>query len=340
MESLSEIQTTNTKESQKGNEFQMSADVFYQTHTFSGVSECYHISGVPPDQVWASNVRHLILKYTKGVIQHRVNDPYIGFCQGIHTVNNENELIYINKDYDIKKLSKDMKTTTTFIESTDNTWKPRCVHWSPFTGDLLVGMYSNEPRDDTDDMYDADGTGKVFRYNKSGQLTQTIQYENTELELYRQPNYVTENNNGDVVVSDYESAVVVTDRGGRRRFSYTGHPPGSNLGPLGICTDAMSHILVCCRITETIHVLDKNGKYLFHLLEEKHGISEPRSLSFDVNARHLCVGSSFIENITEHNNLQDEHTPRPHGESLSCSTQAKTVVCSTDIQTDKKTDNN
>uniref|UniRef100_K1QZC9 Uncharacterized protein n=1 Tax=Magallana gigas TaxID=29159 RepID=K1QZC9_MAGGI len=133
-------------------------------------------------------------------------------------------------------------------------------------------------------MYDADGTGKVFRYNKSGQLTQTIQYENTELELYRQPNYVTENNNGDVVVSDYESAVVVTDRGGRRRFSYTGHPPGSNLGPLGICTDAMSHILM--------------------------------------NTHPVPMGKA----------CPAQHKP--------CKNKKKTVVCSTDIQTDKKTDNN
>ncbi|XP_052696269.1 uncharacterized protein LOC128174883 [Crassostrea angulata] len=187
-------------------------------------------------------------------------------------------------------------------------------------------MYKNEPIDDTDDIYDADGTtprtGKITRYNQNGQLTQTIQHENTGLELYRQPNYVTENNNGDVVVSDYESAVVVTERGGRHRFSYTGHPPGSNLGPLGICTDAMSHILVCCKVTETIHILDKNGKYLFHLAGKIQGIGEPVSLSYDVNAHHIWVGSPFIENITENDNLQDEHSPRPDEETLSCSTQA------------------
>uniref|UniRef100_K1QSB8 Uncharacterized protein n=1 Tax=Magallana gigas TaxID=29159 RepID=K1QSB8_MAGGI len=58
-----------------------------------------------------------------------------------------------------------------------------------------------------------------------------------------EPNYITENNNGDIAVSDYD-AVVVTEREGRHRFSYTGHPAESVLRPRGICTDALSHILV------------------------------------------------------------------------------------------------
>eukprot|EP00105_Crassostrea_gigas_P009812 XP_011424898.1 PREDICTED: uncharacterized protein LOC105326507 [Crassostrea gigas] len=333
MESLIEIQTTKTKESQKENECQlqrMSADDFYQSLTIAGVSQCSHISCVTSDRLWISGVSDLILKNLSNVLLHRVNDPCSGYNQGIHTLNSESELIYINKDYYIKKLSKNMETTTTFIESTEYAWKTRCVYWSPSTGDLLVGMYRSKPTDDTDDIYYADDTtprtGKVTRYNQKGQLTQTIQYENKRLELYRQPNYITENNNGDVVVSDYESAVVVTERGGKHRFSYTGHPPGSNLGPLGICTNAMSHILVCCQITETVQVLDKNGQFLFHLLEKSQEMGVPRSMSYDGKTHRLWVGSSFISyiglSITEQDNLQDEHTQRPDVDILSSSTPA------------------
>eukprot|EP00105_Crassostrea_gigas_P013743 XP_011430158.2 PREDICTED: uncharacterized protein LOC105330250 [Crassostrea gigas] len=166
------------------------------------------------------------------------------------------------------------------LKRTDSTWGPWCVYWSPSTGDLLVGMYN----DDT-------GTGKVTRYNQSGQLTQTIQNHNTGLRLYSYPINITENNNGDVVVSDWSGAVVVTESGGRHRFSYTGHPSGSKLWPQGICTDPLSHILVCDYTTNTVQMLDSDGQFLSHLLIRPSGIFSPRSLSYDVNTHRLWVGS-------------------------------------------------
>lgn len=65
MESLIEIQTTKTKESQKENECQlqrMSADDFYQSLTIAGVSQCSQISCVTSDRLWISGVSDLILK--------------------------------------------------------------------------------------------------------------------------------------------------------------------------------------------------------------------------------------------------------------------------------------
>ena len=60
----------------------------------------------------------------------------------------------------------------------------------------------------------------------SGYLTQTIQNTVTGHALFTIPLFITENTNQDVVVSD-TGRVVVTDRGGRLRFSYTGPPSGS-----------------------------------------------------------------------------------------------------------------
>nr|XP_034309354.1 uncharacterized protein LOC117683692 [Crassostrea gigas] len=224
-----------------------------------------------------------MLTDTTGVPLHRVEDSCNGYNRGIHTVNSESELIYIDWNYNINKLSMDMKTTTTFIERTDSTCRPWCVYWSPSTGDLLVGMWN-------------DGTGKVTRYNQSGQLTQTIQYHNTGRGLYIVPHYITENNNGDVVVSGSD-AVVVTERGGRHRFSYTGHPSGSRLDPYGICTDALSHILVCDGITKTIQMLDKDGQFLSHLLTKSQEMGVPCSLSYDVNTHRLWVGSRYNNKV-------------------------------------------
>ncbi|XP_052692736.1 uncharacterized protein LOC128171011 [Crassostrea angulata] len=320
MESLSEIPTTGTEKPQQGNQCLlklMSPPELLPSLTVTGVVRCDHISCVTSDRVWVSHWDDLMLTDTTGVPLHRVQDSCSDYFYGLHTVNSESELIYIDRNYNINKLSKDMKTTTSFIERTDSTWGPRCVYWSPSTGDLLVGMYIYRTK-----------TGKVTRYNQSGQLTQTIQYHNTGLGLYSKPNYITENNNGDVVVSDWSDAVVVTERGGRYRFSYTGHPSGSGLVPHGICTDALSHILVCDDRTETVQMIDRDGQFLSHLLIRPSGIFRPRSLSYDVNTHHLWVGSRdnntvvIYRYITRQDALTDEHTPRPDEDIMSSSTPA------------------
>uniref|UniRef100_K1RWT6 Uncharacterized protein n=1 Tax=Magallana gigas TaxID=29159 RepID=K1RWT6_MAGGI len=251
MESLSGIPTPGTEKPQQGNQCLlklMSPPELLHSHTLTGVEYCGHISCVTSDWVWVSDGNNLILTDTTGDLVHRVEDSRSGLhCRGFHTVNSESELIYIHRKHKINKLSKDMKTTITFIKRTYTTWRPQCLYWSPSTGDLLVGM-----------CYIHTGTAKVTRYNQSGQLTRTIQHDNTGRGLYRYPHYITENNNGDVVVSD-RRAVVVTEPGGRHRFSYTGPPSGLGLEPGGICTDALSHILVYDGRTKTVQMLDKDG---------------------------------------------------------------------------------
>ncbi|XP_052693135.1 uncharacterized protein LOC128171383 isoform X2 [Crassostrea angulata] len=323
MESLSAIQITERGNRRVGNQCLLkltSGAEFHQSLTVTGVGCCDHISCVTSDRVWVSDrENNLILTDTTGVPLQRVEVSWSG--RGLHTVNSESELIYIDINDNINKLSKDMKRTTTFIERTGSTWRPQCVYLSPFTGDLLVVMYQYRTK-----------TGKVTRYNQSGQLTQTIQYNNTGRGQYRSPCYITENNNGDVVVSDYidfvSGAVVVTERGGRHLFSYTGHPSGSRLYPHGICTDALSHILVCDVGTNTVQMLNKDGQFLSHLLTKSPVMRGPRSLSYDVNTHRLCVGSwnnnkvCVYRYITRQDALTDEHTPRPDEEAMSSSSPA------------------
>nr|XP_034318682.1 uncharacterized protein LOC105324463 isoform X2 [Crassostrea gigas] len=267
---------------------------FHQSLTVPGVHCCFHISCVTSHRVWVSDHRNvLILTDTTGVPLYRVEDLCSGY--GIHTVNSDSELIYIDRNYNINKLLKNMKTTITFIDRTDWSWVPRCVYWSPSTGDLLVGMH-----------YTSIMTGKVTRYNQSGQLTQTIKHYNKGLKLYKRPGYITENNNGDVVVSDSD-AVVVTQLGGRHRFSYTGHSTGSGLRPNGISTDALSHILVCDDKTKTVQMIDKDGQFLSHLLIRPSGIFSPQSLSYDVNTHRLWVGSGFNNTVVIYSYITSEY---------------------------------
>lgn len=254
----------------------MSSPELYQSFRVLGVDRCYHISCETSQLVWVSkDKKNLFLTSTDGDTLHNLNDFKSGLY-GFHTVNDEGELIYIEKNYNINKLSYDLKTTTTILVSKER--KPWCVYCSPRTGDLLIGM---------DRM--------VTRYNQAGQLTLKIQHANGHKELFHKPRYITENNNGDIVVSDYNSlsgAVVVTERRGRHRFSYTGHPIGSGLQPGGICTDALSNILVCDGRSGRVQLLDKDGQFLSYLLL-KQSIDQQRtySLSYDANTHHLWVGS-------------------------------------------------
>ncbi|XP_062597700.1 uncharacterized protein LOC134259119 [Saccostrea cucullata] len=252
--------------------------VLQKSVTVSGVSGCKHITHVSTDRVWISdNEGNLILTNTRGDILDKVTD-LDQFGGGVHTVSSNSAVIYIDSDRNIIKLSKD-KVKITLIPYT-SPWLPRSVYSSPSTGHLLVGIRNN----DTD-------TGQVNRYTNTGEHIQTIQHDNTGQGLYSDPDYITENRNGDVIVSDFVRGVVVTDSRGRHRFFYRGTTSGSGLRPRGICTDALSHILLCEAYTHTIHIIDQDGLYLTQIEREQHGIYKPYGLSYDCDTQLLWVGS-------------------------------------------------
>lgn len=252
----------------------------HQCIKVTDIHSCNHISRVTSELVWVSYYNTLNLTNTKGERQHHLEDLKYGF--GLHTVNSESELIYISNNNAIKKLSKDMTKITTVIERRDMKWEPLCVYWSSTTNDLLVGMYKIHT-----------ATGNITRYNQTLTRIQTIQYDEQGLEMLKKPIYIAENNNGDVLVSDNMRALVVTTREGRHRFSYTGYPPGSGLSPCGICTDVMSHILICDEMTNTLQILNEDGQFLRYLLKKTEVNEILHSLNYDVKTHFLWVGTDF-----------------------------------------------
>ncbi|XP_048751001.2 uncharacterized protein LOC125662717 [Ostrea edulis] len=178
-------------------------------------------------------------------------------------------------------------------------WRPQCVYCSPSTGELIVGMLNNY-------------TGKVIRYSSSGQHILTIQHGNTGHTLYNVPHYITENTNGDIIVSDWihydRGAVVVTESRGRHRFSYTGPPSGSSLAPHGVCTDALSHILVCDDHTDTVQMIDKDGHFLSLLLTRQHGINKPWGLNYDDKTHLLWVGLRNTNIVSVYRYIQRKYS--------------------------------
>lgn len=78
---------------------------------------------------------------------------------GRYIVNKDNELIYIDKKYNIIKLLSDFKNKIEFIILKDFMWKLFCVYSFKIIGDLLIGMYKYDIR-----------MGKVNWYNYIGEL--------------------------------------------------------------------------------------------------------------------------------------------------------------------------
>lgn len=279
-----------------------SSPVFQKTLTVNVLGPCYHISCMSADQIFVSAKHEILLTGDK---LYSVKDSAVKgrIESGNHTVNADNDLFYIDTYYNIKKLSNDRRTTSIVMKRSDSSWTPVSVFCSPYTEDLLVGMKKLEKGKDgfsRSDKNDYTPIGKVSRYDNTGQLTQTISHKNSPQTRYGYPSYITENMNGDVVVSDLtRQAVIVTSREGIYRFSYTGPPKGPALSPGGICTDALSHILVCDLRTKIVHMLGQNGAFLSYLLtifSTGIGIGL-QSLGYDIRTHQLLVGLSSTSNM-------------------------------------------
>jgi hypothetical protein len=275
-----------------------STPVLHRSICVTDVSYVLHISRVTSDLVWVCDDSNLVLTDTTGVALHHVTDVSSGY--GVHTVGRSGELIYIDSNYDVKQLSVENETTTTLLQGTFP-WEASCVYCSPTNGDLFLGIKNV----DENNPY---RYGIVYQFNSTGQqLIQTIQNDNTGLTLYNVPKYITKNRNGDVIVSDCDT-VVVTECWGRHRFSYSGPPSATSFLPGGICTDTLSHILVCDRNSHTVQMIDKDGHFLSLLLTSQHKLNIPLSLNYDDKISHLWVGSEDSNMVSVYRYMERGHS--------------------------------
>ncbi|XP_048731918.2 uncharacterized protein LOC125648917 [Ostrea edulis] len=250
-----------------------------------------HISFSPSGEVWASDDHgNLVQSDLQGnLLQVKsINKSPITGC---HTVTTEGDLLYIYRGKRaIYKVSRNKTTTLT----TTWTWTPEAIYSSHMNGDVLVGMYQ-------------DKDWKVTRYNKEGEKTQDIQKDDRGQDLYHSIEYITENSNGDICVSDWAAnKVVVVTRSGKHRFSYSGDPSQSGFSPSGICTDVLGRILVCngrnlsSSMFSSIHLLDKNGQFLTFLLAPQN----PRDVCID-DKQNLWVGCQGNPVVTVYKYLEE-----------------------------------
>ncbi|XP_061185585.1 uncharacterized protein LOC133193647 [Saccostrea echinata] len=249
------------------------------------INRVCHINCVTPTQVWISDYKYnLILMEiieNKLSVAHRVGDDSWGL--GVYTVSDTGDLIYIDRGSAIKKLSLDCRTNERLF-TIKNDWRPRCIYYSHFKRDLLIGMWKEK-------------RCRVVRYDISGQKIQNS--ENESPTLYKYPAYITENWNGDVIVADLDKhALVVTDQKGAYRFSYEGPQNGSQLDPRGVCTDGIGHILVSDWASSSVQIIDKDGVFLRTLLTVSNKNNPPYGLCYEETNHFLWVGYDNSSKVT------------------------------------------
>lgn len=165
-----------------------------------------------------------------------------------------------------------------------NAFKHSCIHASKITSDIFVAASNG-----------------VTRYSEKGKKLEKIQADDKGKDLYGRPIYITENSNGDIIVSDEQrKAIVVVDEIGRHRFDYKGHHSFPEFNPRGICTDVFGHILVCNHSYHhpSVHLLDENGHFLTSLLT-KHRFDEDLPQDVCVDDKHNLYVGCGIKNIID-----------------------------------------
>ncbi|XP_056006602.1 uncharacterized protein LOC130050461 [Ostrea edulis] len=248
-----------------------------------------HVFPVSPERAWVSDFNgNLYLMDTNGDVHHQRKGLANGL--GSHTVTKDGDFIYIDEDKTVKKVSKDFTMETLDI-SFHVPWIPCCVYSSHQSGDLLIGMWSRNPLGQI---------AMLKRYNQYGEKTfqvkWTYMYKENQ-DLYEYPQYITENSNGDVIVSDSsKDALVITDHSGNFRFNYTGQSePGFE--PNAISTDSLCRILVIDLFANKVHIIDQDGHFLGFLAIEKEDLYTFSGLSLDKKNSLLWLGSQSSDTV-------------------------------------------
>ncbi|XP_065944193.1 E3 ubiquitin-protein ligase TRIM71-like [Magallana gigas] len=211
----------------------------------------YDMAVTDDNKVWmGGQSRELKLFDLQGHLQHTVSIT----TRGIHLCMYNKQVVYSGTK-DVKMISDTDNVVTMF---TTGDWTPYGVT-SAASGDLLVCLRK-------------DDQSKVVRYSSTGTVLQEIQYDSQCQPLYKNAIYITENVNGDIIVTDREKkAVIVVDRLGIFRYSYSGVTFST------VTTDSIGHVIVTDYHGDKIHMLDRDGRFLRYIIPEG-GINVPRGV--------------------------------------------------------------
>nr|XP_019926568.2 uncharacterized protein LOC105337167 isoform X2 [Crassostrea gigas]XP_034327027.1 uncharacterized protein LOC105337167 isoform X2 [Crassostrea gigas] len=194
-------------------------------------------------------------------------------CLGMFLCMYNKQVVYSDQPNTAVRMISDTDTVVTMFTTGD--WKPYGVT-STASGDLLVCLRK-------------DDQSKVVRYSSTGTVLQEIQYDSQCQPLYKQVLYITENVNGDIIVTDLKKNVVIAvDRLGIFRYSYSGKD--SKFFACSVATDSVGHVIVTDFQGNKIHILDRDGRFLRYIIPEG-GIKDPRGVCI-LGHGEMMVGES------------------------------------------------
>ncbi|XP_078330168.1 uncharacterized protein LOC144617667 [Crassostrea virginica] len=191
------------------------------------------------------------------------------------------ELIYSDYSSNTVNIVRDGKTETLITPPREwSSWRLSCTK----SRDILVHVYKGSG---------PQRKNKIIRYQGQN-IKEEICNDGQGNLIFKDGGYslyMSENNNGDVCVSDVNAeTVVVVDKTGRVRFRYDGTPARreNSFDPRGIVTDALNQIIVTDINNHCLHILDQNGHFLRCI--DDCGLKDSWELSVDSEWR-LWVGS-------------------------------------------------
>lgn len=217
------------------------------TIDFGFLSDIRHIAYVKPGHLWVSGSSTLLQISLNGNKIETVDDA---LCwSGSFAVRKDGVLIYIDKNQRyIKEHNKG--TLIDLLKTRDELL--RCIHVSKRDNSLLVVIKDTEKR-----------KCRVIRYDMKRQGEEIL--IDGKQRLIEDPSYITENSNGDVVVSDEnKKRVVVVNSFGQHRFNIKKLRIGSHFSPHGTCTDDDGRIFV----------LDTYPPYYLYIFDQDGNLSQ------------------------------------------------------------------
>ncbi|XP_052697510.1 uncharacterized protein LOC128175723 [Crassostrea angulata] len=217
----------------------------------------YGMAVTDDNKVWMGGAsRKLKLFDLQGHLHHTVSITY----HGMYLCMYNKQVVYSDQSDKAVRMISDTDTVVTMFKTGD--WMPYGVT-SAASGGLLVCLRK-------------DDQCKVVRYSSTRTVLQEIQYDSQGQPLYKDATCITENVNGDIIVTDWQKkAAIAVDRLGIFRYSYSGKD--IEFFACSVATDSVGHVIVTGGVGRNISMLDRDGQFLRYIIPEG-GIKDPRGV--------------------------------------------------------------
>lgn len=246
----------------------------------TGYRSLYSVSCVGDEEIWTCGLDNIMKLYNlQGELVKSIQTKSGNLPQDI-SVTNDGKLVYVDhEDRSVNLVNNKNIKAVVRLQG----WKPRNVCCTS-SGGFLVMMIKDDNKQ-----------SRVLRYTGGSEKQfETFEFNDNGDRLYSSGGmkYVSENKNQDICVADNKvHAIVVINKNGKHRFSYTGPPLASNesFDPVGITTNKYSQILTTDCSNHRIHILDQNGQFLRYI--DNCGLHTPWGLCVDTHNRLLIAES-------------------------------------------------